>query len=130
MPRSDRADGSIGWRRGVAAVVLAEGALLVLVGGYLGVESVVGTATQPAAALTLAVITLAVGVALLVAGRGVADGRRWSRSPILVWQLLQAAGASSSVLPGGWYVRGPLLTASIVAVVGLLRAGVIDVDDS
>jgi hypothetical protein len=99
--------------------------LLLVAAVFLGVEAVLATPSEPAAAITLAVITAIAGTGLAAAARGVARAKRWSRSPVLVWQALQAAAAMSAVLPGGWYLRVVLLAASVLAGAGVLRRDVL-----
>ncbi len=118
---------SIAARRAVALLVLAEAGLLIATGGYLAVATFGVAADQRAADATLAVIALIGGAGLAVVARGTAGGHAWSRSPVVVWQLLQAATAWSSALPGGWPVRATLLLVAVLAGAGVLLPGVVEV---
>lgn len=115
-------------RRAVALLVLAEGSLLVVAGGSLAVAAIGAVPDRRAADATLALIALAGGAGLLVVARGVAGGRAWSRSPVLVWQLLQAATAWSAALPGGWPMRTALLVFAVLAGVGVMVPGTVAMD--
>ncbi len=111
--------------RAVVVVTLAlEGAIVTAYGLYLGVESFVAQATERLAAAALTVMVLAVGGALAVLCRGVLRGRRWARSPVLVWQVLQASVAVPA-LTTRWPLGVGLLALSLVAGVGVLRADVL-----
>ena len=103
----------------VAAVLLALEGLLGL--GYAGVA--LATVRMPRAVVGVGVtILMAVfGLLLLVVARGVFLGRRWSRGPAIVAQLI--------LLPIAWSFRGGMTTwisitlavLAIAALVGLLH---------
>lgn len=118
-----------GPRRAAARVVvvtaLLESLLLLGYGGYLVVESVVATASDPVAAVVLAILCVALSAGLAVLARAVRDGRPWARSPLLLWQALQAAVAvpALSTAPA---VGAGLLAAAIVAAAGILVLVVAD----
>ena len=63
--------------------------------------------------------------ALLLAARGLWHGRRWARSPVIMWQILLV------VLALGWYGADPSAWAlvvvgiAVVIGVGLLLPGVV-----
>src|SRR5690242_21079356 len=74
--------------RAVAGGVALEGLLL---GGYavvVVVETVRGEAKDRIGALVLAVVALLLAAGLVAVANGILGGRRWARSPALVWQLL------------------------------------------
>ena len=51
---------------------------------------------MPAASLFLAAFGIGVALLLLLAARGLWRGRRWARSPVIMWQILLV------VLAIGW----------------------------
>jgi uncharacterized membrane protein len=120
----------------VAAVVLGEALLVGGYGVYLAVETVVAPATERGAAVFLAVTALALAAGLAGLARAVAAGRRRSRAPVLVWQVLQAsvgwqvAGAAARKEAGwaAWALAVTLLLACLVAGVGILRRDVVPID--
>ncbi|MFZ0159187.1 MAG: hypothetical protein WAL50_09185 [Kineosporiaceae bacterium] len=103
-----------------ALAVLSEAALVGGYGVYLGVESVIAPATERLAAVVMAVFCAALAVALVVLARALAAGRRWARSPVLVWQVLQASVAAPA-LSTRWPVGVGLLLLCLLASVGVMR---------
>lgn len=69
------------------ALALVGGAVVVVVG------VVADGATSPAMAVALVVLALAFAALLALSARALAEGRRWARSPVATWQLLQGLGA-------------------------------------
>ena len=83
--------------RVVAVAVLIEAALVGGFGVYLAVSSVTSQATELPAAIVMAVFFLVVAAALVVLARALVAGRRWARSPILLWQVLLGAVAAEAL---------------------------------
>jgi O-antigen/teichoic acid export membrane protein len=108
----------------VAALVAAQGALLVGIAGFYVVELVVATATDVARALVSALLALVAGVGLWQVGRGLFRGRRWARSPALVTNLILLPVAIGLLQGGRWYLGVPLLTAAVAVVVLLFTSSV------
>jgi hypothetical protein len=73
-----------------------------------------GAATMPAASLFLAAFGAGVALFLLLAARGLWRGRRWARSPVIMWQVLLV------VLAVGWLQAEPTAWAVVVLVVAAL----------
>jgi len=73
-----------------------------------------GAATMPAASLFLAAFGIGVALLLLLAARGLWRGRRWARSPVIMWQILLV------VLSVGWLGVEPSAWAVVVLVVAVL----------
>jgi hypothetical protein len=103
----------------VAALVAAEGLLLVGVAVYVVVETSMSTATEPGGALALAGLALALGIGLGACAYGLSRGWGWSRAPVVTCQLLQAGVALMMLRSGEWYVAIPLLAVALL-VLGLL----------
>jgi hypothetical protein len=108
----------------VCVLVLLEAALLVGVGIAFGAELVRGASVPGAAAFLLAFM-LGVAAVLVAASRGLWRGRRWSRSPVLTWQLLLVVLAFGwlGVEPTWW--AGLVLVVAVVVGVGLVLPSVV-----
>ena len=90
----------------------------------LAVDSLSGKATETGAGAALAATAAVMCGGLLLAARGAARGRRASRAPLVVWQILQAALAKEALSAGSaWGVL--LIGLAVVAVVGVFWPGVL-----
>jgi len=105
----------------VAALVGVEAALLLAGAAFLVVEALASDRDNLAAGIFLAAIAVVVGVGLAICARGVAGGRRWTRGPVLTWQLLQAGVGMPLSTTKAWWAGVPLLAISVV--VGVLIVG-------
>jgi hypothetical protein len=114
----ERADNRLAFL--VAALVGLEALLLLAGAVFLVAEGLTSDQEEPGAAIALAVVVLVIGAGLAFCARGVAHGLRWSRGPVLTWQLLQA-GVGMPVSTAQPLVGVPLLAVAIV--VGVLIAG-------
>ncbi|NUU16220.1 hypothetical protein HP550_03020 [Cellulomonas humilata] len=72
-----------------------------------------GTATMAGASLFLAAFGIGIALLLLLAARGLWRGRRWARSPVIMWQILLV------VLAVGWLGAEPTVWAALVLVVAV-----------
>jgi hypothetical protein len=79
-----------------------------------------GTADRAGAEI-LALIGLCAAAALLTLARGLAQRRRWARSPTLVLELICLPVAYTVVQGGRWYAGVPL-GLSAIAVLALMAA--------
>ena len=103
----------------VAAVLLALEGLIGL--GYAGIAVGQIRMSRAVVGLGVAILMAAFGLLLLVVARGVFLGRRWSRGPAVVAQLI--------LLPIAWSFRGGVTTwvsvvlavLAIAVLVGLLH---------
>jgi hypothetical protein len=84
----------------VAAVLLALEGLIAL--GYAGIAVGQIRMSRAVVGLGVAILMAAFGLLLLVVARGVFLGRRWSRGPAVVAQLI--------LLPIAWSFRGGVTT--------------------
>src|SRR3954454_21250067 len=100
---------------GLEAVLLLVGAVVLLIDTFTSDRDNLGAASA------LAAVLVVLGVALAVCARGVIRGQRWTRGPVLTWQLLQAGVAMPLSTTRLWWVGVPLLAMAIVA--GVLIAG-------
>jgi hypothetical protein len=113
--------------RVVAGGVALEGLLLAGYAVLVVVESVRGQAQDRVGALVLAVVALALAAGLAAVAWGVLEGRRWARSPGLVWQVLQVLVAlSGTVEPRAAAVV--LIVLAVAVALGLFRDDVIPRD--
>jgi hypothetical protein len=106
----------------VAAGIAFE-ALLVAVGAVASaVTSATGSAQDRVGALFLAVTALALAAGLAAVALGVRRGRRWARTPTLVWQALQVLVGVSTLPPG---LAIPLAVLGVAVGYGVLRRDVV-----
>jgi hypothetical protein len=117
------------WSAPPAARVVAGGVALegLLLAGYavvVVVESLRGEAEDRIGALVLAVVALVLAGGLGAVATGILGGRRWARSPALVWQLLQVLVALSGTVEPRALAVGLIVLAAAVAL-GLFRDDVI-----
>ena len=106
----------------VAAGLGLEAALMAAVAVSVAVTSVTGSAQDRLGALVLAVTALALAAGLAAVAAGVRKGARWSRSPTLVWQVIQAAVGALDLPPA---VGVPLVVLALAVGYGVLRADVV-----
>lgn len=97
-------------------LVLLEAAALVGLAAAFVVDLVRG-AELPGPTAFLAVFLLGVAAVLVLAARGLADGRRWARSPVITWQLLLV------VMAVGWFAAEPSPWVVAVIVVAVVVGG-------
>ena len=109
-------------RRPVALLVVCllltvEAAAFLGLGVAWTVDVLRGTATMPGASLFLAAFGVGIALLLLLAARGLWRGRRWARSPVIMWQILLV------VLAIGWLGAEPTAWAVLVLVVAVAVGG-------
>jgi len=98
----------------VCLLVTVEAAAFVGLGVAWTADVVRGAATMPGASLFLAAFGVGVALLLLLAARGLWRGKRWARSPVIMWQILLV------VLSIGWLTVEPTAWAGVVLVVAVL----------
>ena len=98
----------------VCLLVTVEAAAFLGLGVAWTADVVRGAAAMPAASLFLAAFGAGVALLLLLAARGLWRGRRWARSPVVMWQILLA------VLAIGWLTADPTLWAVVVLLVAVV----------
>ena len=74
--------------RAVVALVALQALTLVAIAIFYGVELVVASPDSVVTAVASAVLVLVAGIGMALVAWGLARGRRWSRTPALVAQLL------------------------------------------
>lgn len=101
----------------VCCLILLEAAAFAGLGIAVGAELVRGRATMPGATAFLAVCALGIAALLGLCARGLWRGRRWARSPVIMWQILLV------VLALGWYNADPSAWALVVVGIALVIGG-------
>jgi uncharacterized membrane protein YhaH (DUF805 family) len=109
--------------RAAAWLVAAQAAGLVVLTFVYLVALVFSTPSNYAAAATTTVFVALAAVGLGLCARGLAQRRRWARSPVLVLQLVTMPVAIGLVQGGLWYVGVPLLVWVLAVVVLLFAPG-------
>src|SRR4051794_35914781 len=103
----------------VAAGVAFEAALVGVGAVASAVTSATGSAQDRVGAIFLAVTALALAAGLGAVALGVRRGRRWARTPALVWQALQVLVALTTGLPLAASI--PLAVLGVAVGYGVLR---------
>ncbi|MQY03394.1 hypothetical protein [Actinomadura macrotermitis] len=100
-----------------AALEGAEGLAAVGFGVFVGVETAIGSAVDPASAIGVTVLALAGGIAMLFCARGLLAGAQGSRAPTVLTQLFALPVAWSL-----WQSDQPLIAIplGIVAIATLV----------
>lgn len=101
----------------VVGLVALEAGMLLGVAGFYVVGILRGAASDTGVAAFTAALAVVVGGALGVFARGLWAGRRWSRAPVVTWNLLVGFSVLSS---GAW--RTPVGAGVLVLAVVVLAA--------
>ncbi|WP_298455572.1 hypothetical protein [uncultured Cellulomonas sp.] len=111
----------------VCALVLVEAGVLVGLAGAWVLELVRGTVQLPGATVFLALFALGVAGVLVLAVRGLWQGRRWARSPVMTWQVLLVVLAVSGFGddPSPWVLA--MLALGLLVGIGLVLPPVVAV---
>lgn len=97
-----------------AAIEAVEGAAVLAVGLFVGIEAIIGSPNDLASAVVLALMAVAAGVGIIVVGRGLWQARRWARAPALLTQIF-AVIAAISMIQSRRQVVGVVLIALAIA---------------
>jgi len=111
----------------VTGLVVLEAMATAAAAVYLLVELALVRPGSVATTVALAVLALLFAAGLLGAATALSQSRAWSRSAILVWQLLQlAVGISALAGSGGQpWIGWPLIGVAVLVVVLLFTPPVI-----
>jgi hypothetical protein len=104
-----------------AAVLVLEGLTAVVLGGYAGVETIVGSPADMGSSIAVSAFGVVIGAALVWVAWGVLRAARWSRAPGVVTQIFTLPVAVSLV-QSGQYVPGILLIVAALAALVMLLA--------
>ncbi|MBX6382635.1 MAG: hypothetical protein IRZ07_06620 [Microbispora sp.] len=89
-------------------------------GGYVGVETVIGRPTDMVTSIAVAGFGVACGAVLLWVAWGVWQVLRWSRGPAVVTQIFVLPVAISLIQSAQYGFGVPLIAAAVVGLVTLL----------
>ncbi|MFC4588144.1 hypothetical protein [Sphaerisporangium corydalis] len=104
-----------------AAVLTLEGLVAVVLGGYAGVQTVVGSPADLSSSIAVSAFGVLMGAALVGVAWGVLRAARWSRAPGVVTQIF-ALPVAVSLVQSGQTVPGVLLVAAALAGLAALLA--------
>jgi hypothetical protein len=97
------------------AILLVEALGMLAVAVWLAIAALGDPVEHIAGGLFLAVLAAGAAAFLLAAGRAMLDGRAWSRSAAVVWQVLQL-GVALGTFDGG---EGPVPLALVLAALSI-----------
>jgi hypothetical protein len=80
-----------------AAIEAVEGAAVLAVGLFVGIEAIIGSPNDLASAVVLALMAVAAGIGIIAVGRGLWQTRRWARAPALLTQIFAVIAAISMI---------------------------------
>ncbi|GIH96111.1 hypothetical protein ACFFMN_37740 [Planobispora siamensis] len=105
----------------VAAAILGlEGLAAVLLGGYVGVETVIGRPDDVMSSVFVAAFGLVIGGALLRVAWGLLRMERWTRSPGVLTQIFMIPVCVTLFQSGQTLLGVPLAAAAVAGLVALL----------
>ncbi|MGY3126807.1 thiol:disulfide interchange protein [Agrococcus sp. UYP33] len=99
----------------VGAILLVEALGMLAVAVWLAIAALGDPLEHIAGGLFLAVLAAGSAAFLMAAGRAMLDGRAWSRSATIVWQVLQL-GVALGTYDGG---EGPVPLALVLAALSI-----------
>ncbi len=102
------------------ALVGLQGLVLVVLGVGIGVTGFFDSSTSPVDAVQIGTLYLLGGAGLLAVARGLARGRRWARSPALVWEMIMVM-VGATQLTAAPALAGPVFVFSVLTVVALFH---------
>ncbi|MEU5881934.1 hypothetical protein [Spirillospora sp. NPDC047279] len=103
-----------------AALEAAEGAAAIGFGLFVGVETLLGEAVDPATAIAVTVLALAGGAGMLGCARGLLRAEPWSRAPTVLTQLFALPIAWSLWQSEQYLIGVPLAVVAVLALVAAL----------
>jgi hypothetical protein len=96
------------------AIEAVEGAAVLAVGLFVGIEAIIGSPNDLAGAVVLGLMAVAAGIGIIAVGRGLWQARRWARAPALLTQIF-AVIAAISMIQSRRQVLGVVLIALALA---------------
>lgn len=103
-----------------AAVMGLEGVTTLLLGGYVGVETVIGRPADAMSSLFLTAFGILVGAALLRVGLGMLRTERWARSPGVLTQIFAGVVGITLIQSDQRAIGIPLIAVTVIGLVALL----------
>ncbi len=105
----------------IAAVVLAiEGVTGFVLGGYVGVETIIGHPSDTTTSIAVAAFGLVIGAGIVRVGLGALRAERWCRSPGVLTQIFAIPVAISLIQSGHLALAAPMLAAAAIGLATLL----------
>ncbi|MEU7986853.1 hypothetical protein ACFV0L_22480 [Streptosporangium canum] len=105
----------------VAAAVLGlEGLTTLLLGGYVGVETVIGRPSDVLSSLFVAGFGILVGAVLLWVGWGMLRTERWTRSLGVLAQIFATVIGITLIQSDQQTIGVPLIAVAVIGLVALL----------
>ena len=109
----------------VCLLVLVEAAAMLGLAIAWLIDLLRGNAEIPGALAFLVAFSLGVAVLLAVGARGLRDGRRWARGPVMTWQILLVALSVAWIGNGAPAWTIPILAVALAVAAGLLLPTVV-----
>lgn len=103
-----------------AAIEALEGAAIVALGLYVGIEAVAGSPNDLASAVVLALMAVGAGVFIVAVAKGLWQRRRWGRAPAVLTQIFVLISAISMIQSDRTALGGVLVAVAVVAAAMLL----------
>ena len=103
-----------------AAVEALEGAVVLALGVYVGVDAVTGRPADMASAVVLAFVAVLTGVCLVLVARGLWQVRRWGRAPALLTQIFAVIAAVSMAQSGRQALGAAVIVVAVIGAAALL----------
>jgi predicted alternative tryptophan synthase beta-subunit len=103
-----------------AALETLEGAAVLAVGLYVGVEAIIGRPHDLASAVALALMAVLAGIGILAVGRGLWQVRRWGRAPALLTQIFAVIVAVSMIQSRRQALGAILIVVAVAGAAALL----------
>ncbi|MFF5212457.1 hypothetical protein [Streptosporangium sp. NPDC000396] len=103
-----------------AAVMAVEGFTTLLLGGYVGVETVIGEPSDVTSSIFVAGFGILVGAVLLWVGWGMLRVERWTRSLGVLAQIFAVVVGITLVQSDQQTIGIPLIAVAVVGLVALL----------
>jgi hypothetical protein len=103
-----------------AAIMGLEGVTALLLGGYVGVETVIGKPADLISSIFVAGFGILVGAALLRVAWGMIQVDRWTRSPGVLTQIFALPVGVTLIQSDQQAIGIPLIAVAVIGLVALL----------
>jgi hypothetical protein len=103
-----------------AAIMGLEGVTALLLGGYVGVETVIGKPADLMSSIFVAGFGILVGAALLRVAWGMIQVDRWTRSPGVLTQIFALPVGVTLIQSDQQAIGIPLIAVAVIGLVALL----------
>lgn len=130
-PMSEQS-GATGHAKVAGTVCLIQAAALMAVAATYAAEllGLAGLrADDPSVASMALVLTALFAVLIAVVGVHWWRGRRWVKTPTIVWNLLLLPASITLVQANGWLIGGPIALLAVIAILAAWGSPSVDVED-